>query len=112
MEGQVSVFSNNYLQAKTRHFIQDALFDWWPEMMAKAHQHESTLDPENPRDYLDSLLNEYRSCEDIGYVSLMSTLIILYAAGGDTTANTLRWILIFLARHPGMNRSFFNKICC
>ena len=70
-------------------------------MMAKARQHELTLDPENPRDYLDGLLNEYRSGQDVGYLSLMSTLIILYVAGGDTTANSLRWILIFLARHQG-----------
>ena len=70
-------------------------------MMAKAQEHELTLDPENPRDYLDNLLNEYRNTEHVGYLSLINTLIILYGAGGDTTANSLRWILIFLARHQG-----------
>lgn len=67
------------------------------------------MDPDCPRDYMDFLLNEHRTGDEIGVLSLIKTCLILYVAGGDTTATTMSWILSFLGRYTG---SFNELRCC
>ena len=71
-------------------------------------EHESTMDLDAPRDFLDFLLNEHRRGDEIGVMSLLQTLMLLYVAGGDTTAQTLRWIMAFLSRHKGRSLTNFG----
>ena len=51
-------------------------FPFWIE---KIQQHKATLDCNAPRDYLDSMLIEAQSNEEIGFHSIAMTTIALYA---------------------------------
>ena len=62
------------------------------------------LDPENPLDYLDFLILEARENHDIGYMSITTSLLQLYLGGGDTLANTLRWMCLLLSLHTDVQQ--------
>ena len=58
----------------------------------------SIIDPESPRDYIDFLLLEGRVNKDIGYHSIVMSVIFMYVAGADTISTTMRWLCILLVR--------------
>ena len=60
--------------------MYDLLFDQcFPFWISKIQQHQATLDFNAPRDYLDSMLIESQSNEEIGFHSIVMTTIALYA---------------------------------
>merc|ERR1712012_970900 len=63
----------------------------------KIKEHQKDFDPENPRDYLDFLLIEEKTNENIGWHSMIFTMFSLYLGGSDTIATTMRWILVSLS---------------
>ena len=63
-------------------------------------QHEDTIDPASPRDYLDYLILDAQENDEIGYIAIAWTLIVLYIAGSDTLATTLRWLCLNLTAFP------------
>ena len=71
-----------------------------PFFCEKMKQHEETIDPASPRDYLDYLILDAQENDEIGYIAIAWTLVVLYVAGSDTLATTLRWLFLNLTAFP------------
>ncbi|XP_063601622.1 cytochrome P450 2L1-like [Penaeus indicus] len=76
--------------------------------------HRATLDPANPRDVIDEYLiamdEKSEIAEYFSELDLMRTIFDLFAAGFDTTANTLRWIILYMARYPEVQHRVQQQI--
>ncbi|XP_070001504.1 cytochrome P450 2L1 isoform X2 [Penaeus vannamei] len=76
--------------------------------------HRTTLDPASPRDVIDEYLiamdNKSEIAEYFSELDLMRTIFDLFAAGFDTTANTLRWVVLYMARFPEVQRRIQQQI--
>jgi len=91
--------------------IHDIMYgEMWPFFLNKIGEHCSTLDEENPRDYLDHLIIENQSNDDIGYVSIVQTVNVLYGAGGDTVGATLTWFSAYMARYQDIQQKVFDEL--
>ncbi|XP_072552327.1 cytochrome P450 2J2-like isoform X2 [Salminus brasiliensis] len=78
-------------------------------------EHNKTLDPENPRDFIDAYLVEMtkqKSNEDSTFNddNMVKTTYDLFVAGTDTTATTLRWGLIYMMDHPDVQERCHEEI--
>lgn len=69
--------------------------------------HQETLDPDNPRDLTDMYLKEIsarRAAGDLdsGFTEDYLFYIIgdLFIAGTDTTANSVLWVILYMASYP------------
>ncbi|KAF1376959.1 hypothetical protein PFLUV_G00216920 [Perca fluviatilis] len=101
------------------------LFPWIGKLIAKRKEFETltaankkqnlqlfsrlkeTLNPQMCRGFVDAFLVRKQNLEESGIANshfhdhnLMQTVINLFAAGTDTTATTLRWGLLFMAKNP------------
>ncbi|KAF3850275.1 hypothetical protein F7725_019994 [Dissostichus mawsoni] len=68
---------------------------------------KETLNPQMCRGFVDAFLLRKQNLEESGITdshfhdkNLMQTVLNLFAAGTDTTATTLRWALLFMAKYP------------
>ncbi|XP_034384146.1 cytochrome P450 2K1-like isoform X1 [Cyclopterus lumpus] len=68
---------------------------------------KETLNPQMCRGFVDSFLVKKQNLEESGNTNshfhnenLLVTVLNLFAAGTDTTATTLRWGLLFMAKYP------------
>ncbi|XP_054473937.1 cytochrome P450 2K1-like [Anoplopoma fimbria] len=68
---------------------------------------KETLNPQMCRGFVDAFLARKQNLEESGITNshfhndnLMQTVLHLFAAGTDTTATTLRWGLLFMAKNP------------
>ncbi|XP_010778132.1 cytochrome P450 2K4-like, partial [Notothenia coriiceps] len=68
---------------------------------------KETLNPQMCRGFVDAFLLRKQNLEESGITeshfhdkNLMHTVLNLFAAGTDTTASTLRWALLFMAKYP------------
>ena len=82
-------------------------------------QHQSTLDQDNTRDFIDAFLVEMekQKCDpsasfygDRGYYTLINLLIDLFIAGMETTSTTLLWTYLLLLHHPEVKRKVHQEI--
>uniref|UniRef100_A0A8C8IBI1 Uncharacterized protein n=1 Tax=Oncorhynchus tshawytscha TaxID=74940 RepID=A0A8C8IBI1_ONCTS len=76
-------------------------------VMKKIHEHQETMDPGNPRDFIDCFLTKLNQEKDVSssefhYENLVSTVLNLYLAGTETTSTTLRYALIVLIKFPNI----------
>lgn len=66
--------------------------------------HKETLDPNNPRDYIDAFISEMENHKesDLGFTEANLALcsLDLFLAGTETTTTALRWALIYLIKNP------------
>ena len=87
----------------------------------KIEAHRATLsedDNASPRDFLDAFLLEQRRRErsegsdkhTFTDLQLLRVLVELFAAGTDTTANTLRWAILLTAAYPEHQTALFSEI--
>jgi cytochrome P450 len=75
-------------------------------MEQKVEEHESTIDYNEPRDFIDKVLIEIHSSTDPqssfygeqGRIGLVNTLLDLFIAGSETTSTTLTWAVLYMAR--------------
>lgn len=51
--------------------------EFYPYVMSKIKEHQKDFDPENPRDYLDFLLIEEKTNENVGWHSMIFTMFRL-----------------------------------
>ncbi|XP_048365815.1 cytochrome P450 2U1 isoform X2 [Sphaerodactylus townsendi] len=79
-------------------------------------QHRESLDPQNPRDFIDMYLlqvdeekkTDGESSFDEDY--LFYIIGDLFIAGTDTTTNTLLWSLLYLSLHPQVQEKVQEEI--
>ena len=72
-------------------------------------EHRATLDPSNPRDFVDHMLLEQ---EKIGLTDDDMTVILwdMMAGGIDTTANSFETLLYLLANHPEIQEKVHEEL--
>ncbi|KAI4890809.1 hypothetical protein NFI96_001241 [Prochilodus magdalenae] len=78
-------------------------------------EHKKTLDPDSPRDYIDAYLVEMTkqgSNEDSTFhvENMIRSAADLFGAGTETTANTLRWALVYMMEHPDVQERCHEEI--
>jgi len=68
---------------------------------ATISEHKISLDPRNPRDYIDMvLINAGENPTLLTNENLMTCCMDLFAAGSETTSRSLMFALAFMIRHP------------
>ncbi|XP_045133474.1 cytochrome P450 2L1-like isoform X2 [Portunus trituberculatus] len=78
-------------------------------------EHKATLDPDNPRDLIDSYLLEMEAKKDdpdttCSEQDLMFLMLDMFFAGSETTVNTFTWLCCYLAAHPQVQRKLQAEI--
>ncbi|XP_066508018.1 cytochrome P450 2G1-like [Hoplias malabaricus] len=81
----------------------------------KVQKHKETLDPENPRDFIDCFLIRLDQEKDVPntefhYDNLIATVQNLFLAGTETTSTTIRYALMLLIRHPEIQEQMQKEI--
>lgn len=81
-------------------------------------EHEETLDENNPRDYIDTILIEIKKTidplssfyGDVGKENLINTLNDLFLAGAETSSTTLTWGMLYMVRHPEVQKKVQEEL--
>ncbi|XP_054646489.1 cytochrome P450 2J6-like [Dunckerocampus dactyliophorus] len=77
-------------------------------------RHKRDLDPNNPRDYIDSFLIEMKNHSEDNQSFNDKNLVLcamdLFLAGTETTASTLQWALIYLIKNPDVQEKVHAEI--
>ncbi|XP_051518876.1 cytochrome P450 2J4-like isoform X2 [Myxocyprinus asiaticus] len=77
-------------------------------------KHKEERDPSNPRDYIDCYLDEIEKCKDSSAEfteeNLIYCVVDLFGAGTETTSNTLRWALLYMAKYPEVQERVQSEI--
>ncbi|XP_035662563.1 cytochrome P450 2U1-like [Branchiostoma floridae] len=83
---------------------------------AKIKEHKETFDPADIRDIIDVYLMEtqQQTPDDVDRtiteMGMIGTVRDLFIAGAETTATTLKWGLLYLARHLEVQRKVQDEI--
>ena len=72
-------------------------------------EHEKTLDPNNPRDYIDMFLVQAEKDTDGIYTKpvLVNACLDMFIAGSETISKSLRYAIAVLMRYPDVQ----EKVC-
>ena len=103
-----SAMYNSVLRRFLKGKAESLMEDFVAFLRTVVTDHRKLYDSENLRDYIDVYLMEMeRSREATSQLSepnLVATLAHLFFAGTDTSANTIRWVLLYLLEHPHVRR--------
>nr|XP_045613686.1 cytochrome P450 2L1-like [Procambarus clarkii] len=74
-------------------------------MLRIIKEHQSTLDPANPRDYIDAYLAEMEAQKNdpestLSIQDLWMATADLFIAGTETISSTMRWAILYFAKYP------------
>ncbi|XP_055060509.2 cytochrome P450 2U1 [Misgurnus anguillicaudatus] len=81
-------------------------------------RHRATLDPENPRDFIDMYLVEMHAQQKAGSSEecrfseddLFYIIGDLFIAGTDTTTNSMLWSILYMCLHPDVQEKVQREI--
>ncbi|XP_070685956.1 cytochrome P450 2G1-like [Pempheris klunzingeri] len=84
-------------------------------IVKKIQEHQDTLDPLSPRDYIDCFLTRLIQEKNIPttefhYDNLVSTVLNLYLAGTETSSSTIRYGLNVLIKYPQIQEKMQQEI--
>ncbi|KAM9318065.1 cytochrome P450 2G1-like isoform 2-T2 [Pholidichthys leucotaenia] len=84
-------------------------------VMKMIQEHEDTLDPSSPRDYIDCFLNrikqeKHNPVTEFHYDNLVPTVFGLFLAGTETTSSTIRFGLSVLMKYPKVQERMQEEI--
>ncbi|KAF1596331.1 UNVERIFIED_CONTAM: Cytochrome P450 2A12, partial [Eudyptes pachyrhynchus] len=102
-----------YLPGPQQQIIKDShkLEDF---MIQKVKQNQSTLDPNSPRDFIDSFLihmqKEKYVNSEFHMKNLVMTSLNLFFAGSETVSSTLRYGFLLLMKHPDVEAKVHEEI--
>ncbi|GAB1302450.1 Cytochrome P450 2C44 [Apodemus speciosus] len=93
-----------YIPGKHKEFFK-RLEDVKSFILEKVREHQESLDPANPRDYIDCFLSKieeekHNLKSDFDLENLAICGSNLFTAGTETTSTTLRFGLLLLVKHP------------
>ncbi|EGC28763.1 hypothetical protein DICPUDRAFT_159750 [Dictyostelium purpureum] len=78
-------------------------------LRTKYDNHLSTIDFENPRDFLDILIKEYGTKKDTKE-SIVSVCFDLFLAGSDTVAITMEWFTLRMCNNKDIQEKAYNEL--
>merc|ERR1711892_179224 len=75
-------------------------------------EHKETLDPSAPRDFIDYYILEIEKTKDDDFSEdqLIGIIFDLFLAGAETTSTTMKWAVLFLTLHPGVQEKCRQEI--
>ncbi|CAL4114072.1 unnamed protein product, partial [Meganyctiphanes norvegica] len=81
-------------------------------IMEEVENHRNSVDPENPRDLIDSFLIEMKEKmnDNENFLNLSILIAHLFVAGSDTTSNTIRWTVLYMALYPHVQKRVQEEI--
>lgn len=98
--------------------LQETNDRWRTILERKIHEHQSTFDKDNLRDYTDLMLNarieaENENSSELEYLEerhLVTSITTLFIAGSETAATTLVWAVMYLLHFPSIQRRLHAEI--
>nr|CAB3235468.1 cytochrome P450 2C42-like [Phallusia mammillata] len=74
--------------------------------------HKASLDPKNPRDFIDHYLIEVTSNHSHLFTDsfLKMTIMDFFQAGTETTSTTLKWAVLYMVNNPEVQEKVQNEI--
>ncbi|XP_034367611.1 cytochrome P450 2A12 [Arvicanthis niloticus] len=83
-------------------------------MIHKVKQNHSTLDPNSPRNFIDSFLIHMQKEKNVNsefhMMNLVMTSLSLFFAGTETVSSTLRYGFLLLMKHPDVETKVHEEI--
>nr|DAA05332.1 TPA_exp: cytochrome P450 CYP2C44 [Mus musculus] len=84
-------------------------------ILEKVKEHQESLDPANPRDYIDCFLSKieeekHNLKSDFNLENLAICGSNLFTAGTETTSTTLRFGLLLLVKHPEVQAKVHEEL--
>ncbi|XP_051955725.1 cytochrome P450 2J4-like [Xyrauchen texanus] len=77
-------------------------------------KHKEDRNPSNPRDYIDCYLDEIEKSKDSAAEfteeNLIHCVLDLFGAGTESTAKTLSWALLYMAKYPEVQEKVQSEI--
>jgi len=79
---------------------------------ASITEHQKSLDPNHPRDLIDTYLMEMNKGTNPHFdmESLELTCLDLFKAGAETSSTTILWIILFLTRYQDVQEKCFQEV--
>ncbi len=80
--------------------------------------HQKSLDPENIRDFLDTMLIETKNCTNpdscfgpkLGFSTIVNSMMDLFMAGMETTSSSLLHLFLQLFHHPEVQEKAHREL--
>ncbi|ELW66731.1 Cytochrome P450 2C21 [Tupaia chinensis] len=84
-------------------------------ILEKVKEHQESLDPHNPRDYIDYFLikmekEKHNKQSEFTLDNLITTIWDLFNAGSESTSTTLKYGLLLLLKHPEISAKVQEEI--
>ena len=82
------------------------------QLRREIQEHETILDVDNPRDFIDAYLIEMKKNPDPEFSTEQLVMIghDLMSAGSETVATTMNWIILFLVLYPEVQEKCYQEI--